>query len=243
MARLARRRKLSRRPFVRRRVLKRAALILALLASGCSSVLGFEDFSTGTDGGSGSNGPKIRLTGKVTDASNNAISDVGVEAYALDGTMISPQINTNGLGTYALDLTLANGSVDGFLHFSTGGFYDAYVEFPGPLSANRTFDTALMNATDVQNLHNAVGLPATQNTGTMLVDTVTLGQSVQIEFGNVRYYDGTGMLNSSVTSASSFPAAVVLDIPDGIYHPHRNTKPAGRAYAVEPNTVVYVTLE
>ncbi|HEY4175268.1 MAG TPA: hypothetical protein VGM90_00480 [Kofleriaceae bacterium] len=223
----------------------RAFALIALLATGCSSVLGFNDFTdTGSatpDGG----GVKVRVSGTVTAWQNGApIASVGVEANSRDGASLSPQVDTTATGTYAVTLTLVGGNVDGYMHLATTGYLDSYAHFPAQITTNYTQDAVMFAGPDITALHDQAGAgPPVGNTGTMLIFAPP-GSRLTVESRTIYYIDSsTGNINTTLTQTSLNGLAVVLNVPPGTdFHPQTATHPNNRSYQVEANSVAIIKL-
>ncbi|HEY4180125.1 MAG TPA: hypothetical protein VGM90_24955 [Kofleriaceae bacterium] len=230
-------------------------LIVPLVATACSSVLGFDDFAdtgrgSGTDAGSGSDDSVLHVQGTLTSWTGVAISEAGVDFADRDGHQIAAQVSTDATGAFDVAVTKTNGAIDGYLHFTSGSYLDCYLHLPGPQTTGLQINGYLFTAGDLQGFAIDGGVTTQGNTGTLLAQFaegpgLTLKLSDGPSAGDIRYFSDT---TGSVAPIAMQPAtdssglAIAFNLQDGVYVPDKTGGSSTRSYVVAPNTVV-ITLE
>ncbi|HEY4175267.1 MAG TPA: hypothetical protein VGM90_00475 [Kofleriaceae bacterium] len=230
----------------------RATLLICVFATGCSSVLGFDDFKDTGDGGPGSDAalPHLDLSGTVTafPAQTSIVVGAGVDISGRDGQLLTPQVQTGVDGMYSASVPAQNGSYDGFVHLSYGTYLDTYVHFLQPVTVATQADGQLFTLDDIQAMASTAlpAVPVNGNTATMFIITDGPGHSVVVSNATVYYFDDTHPDPTIIpggTATSSNGLAVAFNLTNGDYVPRFMNGLQSRSYTVSPHSVVFVSLQ
>ena len=236
--------------------MRRSLVLVSLLATGCSKLLGFDDFSPGDGSGSGSGSGSddaditidappgtIALTGHVVARDGTAVVGILVDMADRNGQDLHAEAVTDGEGNFTVFAPVPQVTVDGYLHLSSPSYLETYVHLPGPTSQALSFDVLMLRPGDLVQIRNEAGVAPVASTGTMIVDAGASGRMVEYDpsaSGVIRYFDASGAVSPTATSTSAQGRAIALNLPDDFYYPRIVGTVNPRGYSIGPDTVAQV---